>query len=107
VGAVTFSLWDWDRASRNDFLGRVTLKKDDIPFNKYALPLARPALLVLTSERKHNILHSFAPGREVLRWFPLYRTKARQGDVVHGELLLRIHHVVRLSLSQQYRNFPF
>ncbi|ELR15075.1 C2 domain containing protein [Acanthamoeba castellanii str. Neff] len=64
VGAVTFSLWDWDRASRNDFLGRVTLKKDDIPFNK-----------------------------EVLRWFPLYRTKARQGDVVHGELLLRIHHV--------------
>jgi hypothetical protein len=40
VGAVTFSLWDWDRASRNDFLGRVTLKKDDIPFNKYVLPLA-------------------------------------------------------------------
>jgi hypothetical protein len=45
VGAVTFSLWDWDRASRNDFLGRVTLKKDDIPFNKYARP-PWPALLV-------------------------------------------------------------
>jgi hypothetical protein len=47
-----------------------------------------------------NILHSFAPGREVLRWFPLYRTKARQGDVVHGELLLRIHHVVRAFFIQ-------
>jgi hypothetical protein len=77
--------------------GRVTLKKEDIPYNKYSEPSLAATLHCRTDSLM--LLH-----RELLRWFPLYRTKARQGDIVHGELLLRIHQVVRRPMG--WRSVP-
>lgn len=66
VDSVTLSCWDHDRISRDDFMGRIMIKKRDIPHNK-----------------------------EVRRWFPLHPSKSRQNSV-HGEVLLRIHYKTQI-----------
>lgn len=66
VDSVTLSCWDHDRISRDDFMGRIMLKKRDIPHNT-----------------------------EVRRWFPLHPSKSRQNSV-HGEVLLRIHYKTQI-----------